>query len=188
METAPAGSTANDYSSDGFDLQELLVEQPAIPSYFGQTLAKAAAVSFELQGHSSGVTMPVRETERTFNVTWIEIEDSDRRCFNDETFAAEFGAYGIAILLVRRLTSHTVIERSRKGTGFDFWLGVESGEPLLFNDKMRLEVSGMCKENERAFRARVRSKSAQINTSNTDLAGIVVVVEFGRPMAEMRSV
>jgi hypothetical protein len=45
-----------------------------------------------------------------------------------------------AILLMRALTGYTVIERSRKGTGFDWWLGTEDN---LFQGKVRLEVSGI---------------------------------------------
>jgi hypothetical protein len=47
-------------------------------------------------------------------------------------------------MLIRQLTQFTVIERSRKGTGFDYWLGSEdeAGE-LPFQNKVRLEVSGI---------------------------------------------
>jgi hypothetical protein len=40
------------------------------------------------------------------------------------------GAVGVAVLLSKQLTGFTVIQRSRKGTGFDYWLGDEDELPL----------------------------------------------------------
>lgn len=65
------------------------------------------------------------------------------RCWNDEEFTTEQAAYGIAFLIIRELTDLTVIERSRKGTGFDYWLGTTTDEGQPFKNKVRLEVSGI---------------------------------------------
>ena len=76
-------------------------------------------------------------------LTWPATTDQARNCYNDRQFAAELGAYGIAVLLVERLTDLTVVERSRKGTGFDYWLGPKGRAQPLFQDKQKLEVSGI---------------------------------------------
>ena len=80
-----------------------------------------------------------------FELSWQPVTEQMLRCWNDEEFTTEQAAYGIAFLIVRELTDLTVIERSRKGTGFDYWLGtttdVDEGQP--FKNKVRLEVSGI---------------------------------------------
>ena len=58
--------------------------------------------------------------------------------------ATEWGACGVAILVVNQVTGKVVIERSKKGTGFDYWLGDnDDGDSLPFANSARLEVSGI---------------------------------------------
>ena len=64
-----------------------------------------------------------------------------RRTHNDLQDATEAGACGLAILLVQLFVGYTVVERSVKGTGFDYWLGSEND--ALFQNKARLEASGI---------------------------------------------
>ena len=53
-------------------------------------------------------------------------------------------AYGVALLLIQRLTSFTVVERSRRGLSFDHWLGnVSDSATLPFEKSARLEVAGI---------------------------------------------
>ena len=95
------------------------------------------------------------------------------------------GAEGIAVLVVKAATGYEVIRRSRRGDGFDYWLG-ERG-PREFIAKAGLEVSGIRRGSDSQIRARVREKLAQV-----DLAGrqqwttYVIVVEFSRPRAEVQ--
>ncbi len=99
----------------------------------------------------------------------------------------EFAAYGIAFLLIRDLTEYTVILRSRKGTGFDFWLGKEEGEDdLHLEDKARMEVSGIRKGDESLVKARVNQKLEQVKLSDRlGLPAFVVVVEFSQPLSQV---
>ena len=65
-----------------------------------------------------------------------------RRTWNDTDEAAEHGAYGVAALLVDKLTDYTVWERAKKGKGYDFWLrrkGDQGG--VLLQGAARMEVS-----------------------------------------------
>ena len=90
----------------------------------------------------------------------------------------------MAILLARREVGYSVIERSRKGTGFDYWMGAESELP--FERKARLEISGIRKGRNREVNARVKQKLKQIERSGDSPAAYVIVVEFGTPLAEVR--
>jgi hypothetical protein len=77
-----------------------------------------------------------------------------------------------------------VVERSKKGPGFDYWLGNEDedGEEL-FQRKARLEVSGILSGSRLQVQARVRQKKEQMKPSDRLAPGYVAVVEFGTPIA-----
>lgn len=158
---------------------------PALTVAAGRFLAEAAAVCLESQGHVPGVTLAARAPDPVaFTLQWPEVSDQTRRTFNDMQDATEFGACGIAILLVLALTGFTVVERSRKGTGFDYWLGHPTGLP--FQNKARLEVSGILRGTEGQIAARMREKLKQTEASDeTLLPAYAVVVEFSRPRAEV---
>jgi hypothetical protein len=120
----------------------------------------------------------------TLSLSWSEkVTEAKRRFWNDLEEAAQQGAYAVAILLIRALTGYTVIERSRKGTGFDWWLGTDDN---LFQGKARLEVSGILRGTTRRINSRIKARMAQTSQSdNLALTAYVVVVEFGTPRAKV---
>jgi hypothetical protein len=102
--------------------------------------------------------------------------------------ATEDGACAIAIMLMRKYTRLTVVQRSRKGSGIDYWLGtpVAGGaeEPLVVQHRARLEVSGILKGTPEQITGRLRRKQAQARRSQaTRLPAYAVVVEFSGPRA-----
>lgn len=144
----------------------------------GETYAEAAAVCFaETRLHGPQDVAFIGTTAR-LRLTWAEGTEAMRRSHNDLQDATEFGAYGIAIVAAKRVTGHDFLERSRKGTGFDIWLG--SGKDL-FQRRGRLEVSGILRGSEKAVRARMKVKARQTATSDeTRITAYVAVVEFSR--------
>jgi hypothetical protein len=72
---------------------------------------------------------------------------------------------------------------SRKGTGFDCWLGTEHN---LFQGKARREVWGILRGTRRRRSSRIKARMGQTRQSD-DLAlmACVVVVEFGTPRAKV---
>ena len=56
---------------------------------------------------------------------------------------------------------------------------------MPFTEKARLEVSGIRTGSNSTVSARVEQKLRQISVSSGNLPGIVVVVEFGTPLARM---
>ena len=138
-------------------LESLAEGLPAITPPFGASLAEAGAICFNDQGHSNGVELKVNgEFTEIFKVYWPTVTEQMRRCWNDAEVTTEHGAYGVAFLLIRSLTKFTIIERSRKGPGFDYWLGYE--DELPFQNKARLEVSGIRNGDDNSVKARVRQK------------------------------
>jgi hypothetical protein len=110
-------------------------------------IAEAGAICLTDEAHQPGVVINVEgEFSTTFKLEWQPVTEQIRRCWNDEEYTTEQAAYGIAFLLILQLTNLTVIERSRKGTGFDYWLGTkDSTAALPFQRMARLEVSGIRK-------------------------------------------
>jgi hypothetical protein len=156
---------------------------PGLSRACGTVLAEAAAVCLEERQHRSGVTFHLTGTKvGQFLVEWPPVDDQARRSHNDLQEATERGAYGIAILIVCDLTGMVVVERSKKGPGFDYWLGEEDDDEL-FQGKARLEVSGILSGSRSQVQARVRQKREQVKPSDHLAPGYVAVVEFGTPLA-----
>jgi hypothetical protein len=146
------------------------------PAY-GTVLAEAASVCLEDQGH--GVSTGLR-VEGDFHAALIlhrlTVDAQMRRSHGDLEKATENGACAVAILAVRHLTGLTVLRQSRRGLGFDYWLGPEGG--FLFQGAARLEVSGIRKGGERSIRERVRRKIEQAGRSTGLAPALIAVVEF----------
>jgi hypothetical protein len=166
------------------DLDELGHGMPGLSPRAGAALAEAASVCLDDAGHPIPVALLVDgDHSESLDLTWSAVSDQHRRTWADEQYTTEQGAYGVAILVVRLARGHTVLERSRKGTGFDYWMGEDDG--TLFASKARLEVSGIRRGDPGQVSARAKQKTEQIGVSSGLLPGIVLVVEFGKPLARL---
>ncbi len=168
------------------DLFLLSAGLPALTPAGGQALAEQAAVCFDAAGHSSGeAALAVRGyVEASWRLRWPAATEQMRRAYRDIPEATEQGAYGVAILIVRTITGLTVVERSVKGTGFDYWLGEDMGHP--FQNKARLEVSGILQGTASQINARLKQKETQTRVSDKfRLPAYIVVVEYGGPNARV---
>ena len=115
---------------------------------------------------------------------WPGVTAQAYRAWQDEEEATEYGASGIAILLANRILGYAVMSRSRKGTGFDYWLGRDTARPP-FQDEARLEVSGIRRGDATDVRKRVAEKRRQVASAPSSLPGFVIVVEFSEPLAKV---
>ncbi len=168
------------------NLQCLSQGLPAITPAFGATLAEAGAVCLTDETHVPGMILEVEGAfSSRFQLDWQPVTQQIRRCWNDEEYTTEQAAYGIAFLLILQLTDLTVIERSRKGTGFDYWLGIQDlTSTLPFQRMARLEVSGIRKGSRSQINARVKQKTEQTGISDAEaLPAYIIVVEFSRPIS-----
>jgi len=168
------------------DLNDLGKGLPAITPVFGKTLAEAGGVCFESEGHIKGDQLYVMgDSNNKYSLAWPPVTEQAIRCWNDPEVTTEHGAVGVAVLLAKKEIGYAVIERSRKGTGFDYWMGDESSIP--FQSKARLEISGIRRGHDSIVKARVKQKLQQTNLSDgLLLPAYVIVVEFGRPQAALR--
>lgn len=178
----------DEVSQKTISLSALRNGAPGLTADMGGSLAEAASVCLEQQGHKTNVCIDVDGSFKTkYSLLYLTITEQMRRCYHDSQEATENGACGIALLLVQDLIGLTSIFRSRKGTGFDYWLGQDSEEsdPLNFmSEKARLEVSGILNGKQHVMK-RVREKLRQVEPSDGCLPAYIVVVEFGSPMAHI---
>lgn len=158
---------------------------PGLTRAAAQYLADAATVCFDECGHHTSILLPVTGWRgRKYHVTCPEITAQKRRTHNDQQEATEAGACAVAISVIHDAVGFAVVERSRKGTGFDYWLGED--EPYPFQKKARLEVSGILHGTENDVEQRVKKKCLQTERSDyTRLDAFVAVIEFGHPMAKV---
>ncbi len=166
------------------NLHSLSLGMAGLTPALGTVFAEAAAVCLEHKKHTPGVHLTSEgDFECTFALDWARVTEQQRRAHNDLQYSTEYGAYGVAIFLIKDQTGKIVIERSRKGTGFDFWLGEE--DDFLFQQKARLEVSGILDGSEAEMGARAKTKLKQISRSDGVLPGYIAIVEFSGPKARI---
>jgi hypothetical protein len=165
-------------------LQKLSMGLPAITPAFGFCLAEAAAVCLEQNGHQQGAKLIVQgDLEGSFPLNWPNVTEQMYRCWNDNEVATEHGAYAIALSLIEKLTDFTIVERSFKGTGIDYWLGDKND--MFLRKKARLEVSGLRKGTQSEIKSRLKIKRHQTTPSNGILPAYIVIVEFSQPTAQV---
>ena len=159
---------------------------------FGGSIAEANAVCMQANGHSSGVEMIVDgAVQDRFAINWQDPDIRSASTWADMQVAAEHGAYAVAICIIAESKGLNALSRSRKGTGFDFWLGkLNSDLPfqdsdLPFQDKARLEVSGILKGIDSQVEYRAKKKKEQMVPTNGNLVGYAFVVEFGAPQSKV---
>lgn len=170
------------------DLNVLEQGMPGITPRIGAALAEAAITCLEQENHAPDARMEIDGAcKHRVALRWAQDGDPAQRAraWGDTEKATENGACGIAALLIVELTDLTVVEMARRGPGFDYWLGQQDDASTLFQNKARLEVSGLRKGDEKAVEARTRQKLKQIKPASDGLPGVVAVVEFSAPFTRL---
>ncbi len=147
----------------------------------GAQHAEAASISFRRQGHASGSELRlIGIRSQSFRLRIQEIDGQVERSWGDADEATEDGACGVAFLVLMLVSDYTVIERSAKGTGIDYWLGYRDADP--FERAARLECSGIANGPEGEARARVREKMKRAMKTGCATPVYVCVTEFSAPL------
>lgn len=148
--------------------------------------AEAACVCLEKLGHLPGVKMMVRgDGEGKVVLQWKKLGTTVFDSWVNLEEAVEDAAYGLALALIWELSEYQIVKQSNKGSGIDFWLGKkEEGYP--FQDKAKLEVSGILRGTMGQINARVKQKMAQATASDGGGQQVfVIVAEFSRPFSKI---
>lgn len=147
----------------------------------GAFLAEAASTCLYLNNHSNSVEFEVKgEIIENYMLNRLELNTLTLNSYYDLDETVEYGAMGIAVAILNDQKSWKV-KRSWKGTGFDYWVGKDD-EMSTFQNKARLEVSGILEGNEKIITQRLNKKLIQTKKSdNTKLPAYAIIVEFSSP-------
>ena len=173
------------------NISELNNGLPTITSSYGQEMAEAAVFCLQKNSHQSekcilNCIKTIKNDTTDFQLIWDELDPRVENTYSDIEEATEHGAMGLAMLLSIKLTKYKTVKRSMKGGGFDYWIGDKDGN--MFQEKARLEVSGIFQGNDSQFKSRVKQKFKQTNISDSSgFDCFVSVIEFSKPMASFLS-
>lgn len=166
-------------------LSDIKEGTPGITPIEGSNLYENSVVALHLSGHPSPVILQMDGKKKSpFTLYWEDIfNDHLSRTYADEQSVTERAAIAISAILALKLTDYTIVERSRKGTGFDYMLGL-SDDPL-FTPKARLEISGIMRQNSgNSLKSRFHQKAMQTEKSDaTEMPAYISIVELSTPQA-----
>ncbi|GIW23484.1 MAG: hypothetical protein KatS3mg068_2491 [Candidatus Sericytochromatia bacterium] len=166
-------------------LNDINIGLPGVTSSIANCMIEACIVSLDEYGHNNNCILKVKTENdiKEYIVNWDkELTEQIRRSWNDKEEAIEYGASCIGILLTLKLTDYTIILRSAKKTGIDYWLGYEKD---ILDFKARLEISGIGKESSNnSIDKRLKIKEEQVKKSdNSNLPVFIAILEFSKPEA-----
>lgn len=156
---------------------------PGITPAIGNYLLENCMVSLHASGHADGIAMQVRGlSDEIFNLHWKgKVTDQMTRSYQDDFETTEQGAVCISVLVATHLTDYTIVERSWRGTGIDYWLGY-ADDPFL-QRAARLEISGIKTESAaNTVLSRYEQKAQQtVLSDGSNLPAYISIVEFSAP-------
>ena len=149
---------------------------------------EACKVCLDIHQHKPPIEFSIKQVATNLiELDWEQsVDEQVRRSWRDLQEATEYGATAIAILYILEFSEYTIIERSVKNMGFDYWLledNLFDADDIFPKGTARLEVSGIMKaEKESTIQARIREKIKQTDVSDDEgFPAIIIVVEFSRP-------
>ncbi len=165
------------------DITKIKAGFPGVSPVTAAHLYEAFMVCMNHHLHPQEVSLSVDGQKENVVVKWENAcDDTILRTYADIQYTTEHGAVCLALMLTSAFTPYTIIERSRKGTGFDYWLGEK--DSVLFQKKARLEVSGILQGDDTAMMNRFNAKVIQTEQSDdTALPAYISIIEFSRPKA-----
>lgn len=168
-------------ATDLWDLETLQSGRPGLTASHAKSLVEAAAVCFEVTGKTSPVSVQLAgEFAGLAPVQFSLVSEQMRRTYADLVAAVELGACAVSAVTCEMQLGLQIVEQSRRGGGFDYWLG--SPEGGLFQGRARLEVSGILKGETAQVQGRLRDKLRRLANEESSWTTWVVVVEFSQPL------
>jgi len=168
------------------NIENLRAGLPTLTPYDGSFFYEVALFCLNENGHSSGVIATRTEGNcPQLSISWNSVLDKRAEyTYRDHAEAAEFGATGLAILYSLELTGHNTVERSAKGTSFDYWIGdCKDEEDISLSRFERMEISGIFSSDNQEVKKRFKIKQKQISKSDAmKIPKIVFIFEFSNPL------
>lgn len=166
-------------------IHDIKMGMPGISPAVGTQLYEAFMVCMIRLNHISTTKLSLAgEKEMTLSLHWDNYyNDQIDNSWKDQEYCTDHAAVCLSALLVKECTEYTIIQRSRKGTGIDYWLGKDTESPFM--NSARLEVSGIFRESKtNTLDGRLKIKKKQSTASEyTKLPAYISIVEFSKPKA-----
>jgi hypothetical protein len=154
---------------------------PGITPDYASVISACAGICLKHHDHETFVTLKL-EGSRQANVamTWREPVAAEIACYGQasDPDVIRWAAECVAIRVIAHVLGLHVVEKSWRGTGFDFWLVHSHVSQWTWSDLVRLEVSGILEDNEVELRRRLREKLAQMAPTDP-IMGYAAIVMFG---------
>ena len=171
------------------DVDHLREAIPEMSESLVEYIYDAIVMCLNHHHHQTGVPCELRDFEKTqaaAALVWTRsYSDRIERTFGETSYAVEFAAEGIACLTIRAFTEYTVIERSIKHDGVDFWLADkdEAGR-YPFQRAARMESKGITQARSLSdIRSSVTKGIEQTKQSDhTHLPVYIIATEFSQPV------
>ena len=145
----------------------------------------ACMTTLHRSGHSDGTIMHLEgNREDNLLLHWEDYYDECiERSWKEINYCTDHAAVCVSCVLAIHETDYTIVERSCKGDGFDYWLGYK--DDVLFSHAARLEISGILQESAtNTVEKRLKAKIRQTEQSDaTCLPAYISIIEFGTPKA-----
>jgi len=142
---------------------------------------------FSTNKHQSGVTMTVTtnsELAEEITVCWRgENPKQFKYCMNDEEKTTDFGAMGLTLLLLHKMTEYKYYLTASQEMRFDFWLFKEEPDELDYTKASALlEVTGIRTGNKQNnITKRLWNKRQQLSHVTSDFTVCISIIEFNKP-------
>jgi hypothetical protein len=177
------------------------LDRPGLTKNMGGFLSECAAVCLDHNGLVFPVVLRLAGAHTAqWRLVGPVVTNQMRRAYGDLQEATEYGASGIALLIVESCEGLTILSRSPKdGGGFDYYLTPVEPAPNSTEDNFLgratawLEVSGILggttEDMQYRINARIRrleQAAGEISEART-LPAWIVVVEFSAPGARMEN-
>lgn len=168
---------------DTVALSELSKGMPGITPAQGAFMQENVVVALCRAGHHCPTQVSLSGVARKdIDIIWDDgsLTEQMKAAHNDEQDNTEYAAVGVSALLTPYLTDYTIIQRSQKGTGYDYALAKKE-TPFVF--AALLEVSGIFRETpDNTIVKRAAEKRKQIRKSEKmNLEEYISIVEFSTP-------
>lgn len=175
------------------EIANLHLRHPGIPPGLSLSYHEVAVVCLE-RHHTSPATWVVevwQQREARYRVEWAQSTDTVRRGYANSDDATRDGAYALALSAADHELNLTAFLRSDTRTGCDWYLAPGGGDgaelDLDSEGVVRLEVSGIDRDDRARLLARVSRKLDQLAAVASAMESIAGVVGFGSGTIMFRS-
>ena len=174
------------------DLDKIHQALPRVRTSLVDYIYDAAVFLLHHHRHQSGLRCEIRSLDESLHFARFEwtrpYSERMMNTFGDTVYAVEFAAEGIACLTVRATTNYTVIKRSQRNDGVDFWLAESDDiDTFTYQFAARLESKGISEaRNPSDIKAKVYEGINQSKRSDkARLPAYIIVTDFGKPIIVM---